>query len=259
MAVASSCIISTESTLAGGRFSVMRVTPCAVSAWMCWKLGALTGAKTSSSCGSSYSSAMRVLPLSGRSLGPRVERQPARLPQLIAPASVARRRRAGARGRGRPRAVARQRVGPAAADRDLEPPARADERARAADRDVRVGAHEAAGPPPPRHTSSPSRPRPASAARSRSRRFVVRLPNRSTWRTAPSQPSSVRVFGGSSRRTGSATTGPTSSRARPRARRAAAGPKRSRPWKTGDSGLAEEQRVREQRGRGRRDGPRGRT
>ena len=52
--------MSIESTLAGGRLSVMRVMPCAVSIRMLLKLGALTGANTSWSCGSSsYSSAIR--------------------------------------------------------------------------------------------------------------------------------------------------------------------------------------------------------
>ncbi len=47
IAVASSCIRSTDSTFAGGRLSVMRVMPWALSTRMFLKVGVLTEAKTS--------------------------------------------------------------------------------------------------------------------------------------------------------------------------------------------------------------------
>ena len=194
----------------GGRFSVMRVMPCAVSTWMCLKLSDAHGrehvvvvrvARSPRPCAVPFLGAPRPSlggkPRACRSLSRSGEcstlraARPQRTRTRRCPAR--RRRAARRRGRGGPRSPAGR-----------SSPTSAQAAPGATSEYVRTSGSVA----PAELTSSPSRPRPPSASRSASSRFVVRLPKRSTWRTVPSPARRrVRVFGGSARRTGSATAG----------------------------------------------------
>ena len=210
--------------MAGGRFSVMRVMPCAVSTWTCLKLWALDGGEDVL--------VVRVVELLGHARqapfwaasGPRSGDKPRALPQFIAAASVARRaapaahgrrraaraRRRAARRRGR--GGRRSRAGRSSRRARTAAPGATSEYVRTSGSDQLARAA----------TSRPVEARPPSAARSASSRFVDEVAEAVHVEDRPlPAPGDARSTAASARRTGSGDrAGPTSSSGRPRARRA---------------------------------------